>query len=471
MAVAALLLADLLVRIPDLQTFYTDDGLLPRALLLTIQHRTFCCLHMAAGTLWGVGLLHGLSLLAALALLLGYRTRLATLLCWLLHLSLRSRNAWTLDAGDAELTLVLFWGLFLPWNARASVDAVRSPSWAQLPQLWRGAGGSAYAWQIGLIYLMAGWMKSDPLWLVSGDALFYVLHLDSMATPLAIWLRTFPEQLRPLTFAAVAWELTLPWLLWCPWKSERMRWLGLGMLFAFHLTVGCLLQVGLMVPVGIGCALGLLPTWDWKLNPTWKWNLRLSAGLLKLCAWLPPSPPQPLPVAYKPGGALRGFLGLCCAYVLAANLAVKFDSTLPMPVQWFGYLTQLFQSWPMFAPAPGDDGGWFVVEGTDWKHRRVDLLLGGEASNFKPADVSRSYINQRWRCFLLNLRAKNEPAVQERLLEWSAARWNRQHTGDDQVYVTRLLFFSERCVPPGKPFTFFAETMAQRQVQGPGVSP
>ena len=48
------------------------------------------------------------------ALLLSYRTRLATLLSWVLLVSVQNRNPLLGQGGDDLLRMLLFWGLFLP---------------------------------------------------------------------------------------------------------------------------------------------------------------------------------------------------------------------------------------------------------------------------------------------------------------------------------------------------------------------
>jgi hypothetical protein len=60
-----------------------------------------------------LGLLH---LAAALALILGYKARLASGLCWLLLTSLHWRNPLVELPEDFWLRLFLFWGMVLPWD-------------------------------------------------------------------------------------------------------------------------------------------------------------------------------------------------------------------------------------------------------------------------------------------------------------------------------------------------------------------
>jgi hypothetical protein len=66
--------------------------------------------------------LFAIAALVAIALLVGYRTRLATVLLALLA-SLQARNPTLIQGGDNLLLLLLFWGMFLPLGARFAIDA------------------------------------------------------------------------------------------------------------------------------------------------------------------------------------------------------------------------------------------------------------------------------------------------------------------------------------------------------------
>lgn len=70
------------------------------------------------------GGLFALAAACAVALLVGWRTRLAALGCWLLLSSLQVRQPLIYIGGDSILRLLLFWGLFLPLSARLSLNAV-----------------------------------------------------------------------------------------------------------------------------------------------------------------------------------------------------------------------------------------------------------------------------------------------------------------------------------------------------------
>src|SRR5215831_14346219 len=87
---AGFILYDLIHRSLDLTAHYTDYGIAPRDFVLDhLWDPHAFSLYMATGTAWGVAVLFLLHGLAAVGLLLGYRTRLMTFIVWLLTASLQ----------------------------------------------------------------------------------------------------------------------------------------------------------------------------------------------------------------------------------------------------------------------------------------------------------------------------------------------------------------------------------------------
>jgi hypothetical protein len=120
---AGLVLADLLGRGADLYAHYTDRGVLPRgALLQEAMNRWQISLNLMSGELVVQVLLFDAAALAALTLLIGYRTRLMTVILWVLVLSIQARNPLVLNTGDTLLRVLLFWAMFLPLGAYWSAD-------------------------------------------------------------------------------------------------------------------------------------------------------------------------------------------------------------------------------------------------------------------------------------------------------------------------------------------------------------
>ncbi|NIP85312.1 MAG: hypothetical protein GTO03_07040, partial [Planctomycetales bacterium] len=105
-----LLLSDLFCRGQQIAAHYTDLGVLPRGARIAIYDmgdqtglRYWWSLHMFSGEYLLQLLLFVVAAVFAGWLLIGYRTRLATIASWILLISLASRNPMLLDGGDVLL--------------------------------------------------------------------------------------------------------------------------------------------------------------------------------------------------------------------------------------------------------------------------------------------------------------------------------------------------------------------------------
>jgi len=121
--VSLFLLIDSLSRLLHAGLLYTDAGLLPRDLAIGAIEAGRWSLHLANGGLLFAIALSVLQALAAAALALGWRSRLAGPLLGLLLVSAIARHPAMFDASDALALALLAFGLMPPWTARWSVDA------------------------------------------------------------------------------------------------------------------------------------------------------------------------------------------------------------------------------------------------------------------------------------------------------------------------------------------------------------
>src|SRR5215212_6169444 len=94
---ALVLIADLAIRATDLEAHYTDAGLLPRS---AVAPSWVFSPHLLHGSAWFEAVLFLVAGVAAGMLLVGYRTRAATFVSWLLLVSLHARNPVLTQGGD-----------------------------------------------------------------------------------------------------------------------------------------------------------------------------------------------------------------------------------------------------------------------------------------------------------------------------------------------------------------------------------
>ena len=261
---ALIILLDLALRARDLTAHYSDHGVLPRAALLGDIGQGFPSLHLISGSSKIEALLFVFSGLVALALLVGYRTRIATVVSWILLLSLQSRNPGVMQGGDMLLYLLLFWGIFLPLDARFSVDAALNEEAQKAPNAFFSMATMALLVQAMCVYTFGALLKSSPVWIPDGTAIYYALQLDYIITPLGLWLGQFGSVLQFLTYFVWSLELLAPLIMFSPIAHYRTRLIGITLLVLLHIGFLLCIYIGIFGLCSIASILAFTPgrLWD-----------------------------------------------------------------------------------------------------------------------------------------------------------------------------------------------------------------
>jgi hypothetical protein len=262
---ALIIITDLVARARDLTAHYSDAGVLPRAALLGDIGQWAPSLHLISGSPKIQALLFVFAGVVALALLVGYRTRAATLLSWLLLLSLQARNPAIMQGGDMLLYLLLFWGIFLPLDARFSVDAALNEDVQRAPNAFFSMATVALLVQAMCVYTFGALLKTSPVWIPDGTAVYYALNLDYMVTPIGAWFRQFPSVLEYLTYFVWSLELLSPLLMFSPIAHVRVRLCGMALLLMLHTGFLLCLYIGIFPFASMTSILAFTPgrVWDW----------------------------------------------------------------------------------------------------------------------------------------------------------------------------------------------------------------
>jgi hypothetical protein len=261
--IAVLLLIDLLVRWSSANDFYTDKGIFTVKDFLSISNWSTWSIHAINGSWEFQSLIFLISIIFVLMLLVGYKTKVATLLSFILLLSLHHRNLIVIDKGDALLRVILFWGLFIPWNARFSIDSIINKALKKLPDKFFSLGVTGYFVQICCLYAFASLYKTGPEWTRDFTAGYYALSSDLYSFPMAHFVLAFPPVLRVFTFCTRFLEITAPFLLFFPFYTSLMRMAAVALLISMHAGFGATLLVGLFPLIDIVVLFGLIPSLFW----------------------------------------------------------------------------------------------------------------------------------------------------------------------------------------------------------------
>ena len=433
-----LILADLSVRSTDVTAFYTDQGVLPRKAWLELTYRELqYSLHMGGGMAQHQLFLFGVAAVFAVMLVVGYRTRLATIASWVLLVSLQNRNAYVLQSGDVVFRLLLFWSMFLPLGARASVDALRAANpLEKAPRTILGVASAALGAQMGLIYVFTWLLKTGAVWR-NGLAVYYALNIDMYSRqPMADMLLEMPNLCRFLTHSTFIFELVGPFLLFVPVFRGPVRVAVVLGFIGMHLGFDAGLEIGLFSYICIVGWLGLLPGWAWdKLG----WSLRPSAGVRRL------------PVGNSLLAAF--FLWMCFHWNMTTVPTYWLGDdkwSVPSSVRWIGNVLRLDQKWEMFAPYPLKDDGWFVIPAKLANGTAVDLWTGGEVDYEKPDLPSAEYANQRWRKYMRNLWMKTNKKLRQPYAQYLCKSWNATHAGGERLKTFKIVYVKEVTPKPGE---------------------
>jgi hypothetical protein len=181
-------------------------------------------------------------LAAAVALLIGWHSRIAALIVFVLILSFERRSPWIFNSGDVLVRIEAFLLAIAPCGAALSLDQRRRAGnfWsAQTRPNWPIR---LFQVQLSIAYLAAAQAKlAGQPWL-HGTAVSYVLRVEDMKRiPVPQWFTTNAILMNATTWSVLAVELSLAILVWIP----RFRpWvLAAGVLM--HMSIDLSIQIGI----------------------------------------------------------------------------------------------------------------------------------------------------------------------------------------------------------------------------------
>jgi len=267
----ALITVFYLVLSPNWERFYAADGVASVNEIgnlndpWTVFHWTEP--NLPIRVYWCIGVI------AAIFFTLGWKTRLCTVVLFILECSLLNRSLPAMNGEDVVFRMLLFWGMFAPLGHRLSLDSFLKKRRGEqvegeLPRIWAVRG-----MQINflLIYVISlpNKLVDDVAWW-NGDAIY-------LAVVSNMWSRCpWPEMFyavdgllsKLFTYGTIIVEGSFPLLVW----FDRPRLYAICAIASLHLGIAVMLNGVTFFTLSMVCAL-------WSFVPaevTWKLIQRLA---------------------------------------------------------------------------------------------------------------------------------------------------------------------------------------------------
>jgi len=411
----ALLLLDLRERVALLSRFYTDAGFVPRAEARRLWAAVLphalppWSLHFFSGSSAFQAVLLALQGAAGVALVVGYRSRIAALSAYVLLLSLCQRDVLVTGGDEWMLAAFLFWMPFVPLDGAFSIESrLHEPRVLPRPRTVSSLGTLAFTAQLVMILFFAGLQKvlSSEAWR-EGSALHQVLQ-DVPATPFGLSLGTLPLLDCVLSYGALVAELVGPWFLIFP-VARPVRAAAILYIGANLLGFAAALEVGRLPWVALAALVAHVPGSAWE-------RLGLPASLTPAGE-----------VSTSPSGRhskmMDVMLVVALLHALAYNVArLRNDEAEPTWLEALAGVVVPRQGWGMFRKV-GLRGvpEWFVVAGTRNGETTPSIRLPDGHPLGLELDSAASSLrgNQRWGYFWsrAEMLATDYPDVLQRYLQ------------------------------------------------------
>ena len=251
--------------------------------------------YLAVGGATGMKICFFLVGIAAVAMMIGWRTHWSIFICWFHTRAIHLRSSGTAQAGDQFLRLVLFWIMFLPCEQVYSLD-----SWSSHVPVQESNSSCSLATfgvmvQVVMVYQFSSMFKVHEKW-TSGSAVYYVLQNFGFAYgPVAEHLLEIPRAcLTALTYGTLMIETTCPLFMFL---TPQVRGVGVLVFITFHTDLYCSMRLSSFPLICIAAWVLMVPSsvWDGQLarfheDPTIQfpndvsWEVYVSRTVIQLTA-------------------------------------------------------------------------------------------------------------------------------------------------------------------------------------------
>lgn len=236
-AFGAIAVAWTLSLLPDLDEFFGSDGIVPRQPGSPYEWGVFEIWTADRALIVGWSLL----LVAAIAMTVGWHSRLAALIVFVLIMSFEFRNPYIFNSGDNLIRVEALFLALSPCGAALSLDQLRAKGLFWSAQMRAPWPIRLMQIQLTLIYLSTFQVRMTGETWPDGSALSYALRLEDMLIiPAPQWISTSAFLMNLATWGTLFLELLIGILVW----NRRFR--------PWVLAAGLLLHCFILATVAVG---------------------------------------------------------------------------------------------------------------------------------------------------------------------------------------------------------------------------
>lgn len=445
-----IVLSDLIIRALDFEAHYTDFGVLPRQALLELGwEEWFISIHMLSGNYYIQLALFIITAVFVCTLLAGYRTTLSTVITWILLISLHNRNPVVLQGGDVLLRCLLFWGIFIPWSERFSIDQLRRSNRKLNENRIYSLSAFAFVIQLSIMYVSTALLKTGHEWTRDYSAIYYTLSLDQFRILLGNVIYSYPLLMKSLTFATYWLELLGTVLFFIPLKTGHFRVVGIILFTVFQAGLLLTMRLGLFPLISLAALLILLPPGFWDYASGLEKTLSgireyictffNNRGLITYTTSVNTETGKKLMILKS---AVVIFFMIFVIYWNISTATGIYG--LSRNTVWLGHLLRIDQKWDMFAPSPFKDDGWYVMPGTLRNGKRLDVFRKSQINWDKPRDAIVDYKTYRWRKYMRRLWIAGYSGHRLYYGKYICRKWNRDSDYMDNLMSFDIYFMKEK---------------------------
>ncbi len=365
------LIYDLIHRLQVAEIFYSDSGILSRDYFLKyMAHPWSFSFLFLNGTLTYIYFFFFLYFIITCFFILGFHTKLSTILLWIFTVSLHDRNWWVLNAGDDIVRIYLLICIFLPLGAAFSIDANKAKG-IDTSKTHYNLWGFAFYFQLAIVYFSTFFYKDSPEWRSDFSATEYALGLDTFLSYFGSFFREASTLLKGLTMFSIYGEIICPLILMFGFILFKYGYISklLAILFglSFHSGLILMMTLGDFPFFCIAYWVGLLPREFWSkvrekfqylffknnFSPKWISKFNIFEFKINISNRLTP------PLSMMSNMIALVFLFSITQWNIAEFYPKKFEDKEYL--RWPARTLHTFQKWSMFAPFPYSHNEWLSM--------------------------------------------------------------------------------------------------------------